>query len=289
VIEPRTTLFTEHSWDYGPDPFLLFFRHEVANAIGLERAFFEGRVQTRVAAHFELMEVTPRQPIAVEIPSSYRLPYMEERVIVDLRDNPMSPTRGGYFAMGMHEAIPIGERSWSYLRLTPDLRGYAPIGLGIVLAARFAIGTIQIWNAGKKLDEQSQKLGPQLYRLRGGGANSNRGFGAGQLGDGIDGGIRRWESSLELRIPLGKSLSLAAFGDMGDVHAGKSFRFDHLNTSAGGGLRYRTPIGPIRLDVGYRIRALARADGSKPTEDPQTNLGFIKFPGAINLTIGESF
>jgi outer membrane protein assembly factor BamA len=289
VIEPRTQLFTEHSWDYGPDPFLLFFRHELANAVGLERAFFQGRLQTRVAAHFELMEVAPRQPIAVEVPSSYRLPFMEERVVVDLRDDAVAPTLGGYFGMGLHEAIPIGERSWSYLRLTPDLRGYAPLGLGLVLAARFALGSLHIWEAGKKLDDESRRLGPQLYRLRGGGANSNRGFGAGQLGDGIEGGIRRWESSLELRIPLGKSLTLAAFGDMGDVHAGKSFRFSHLNTSAGGGLRYRTPIGPIRLDVGYRIRALARADGSKPSEDPQTNLGFVKFPGAIHLTIGESF
>ena len=289
VIEPRTQLFTEHTWDYGPDPFLLFFRHDVANAVGLERSFFEGRLSGRVAAHMELMEVTPRQPIATEIPSSYRLPYMEERITVDLRNDKTAPSKGGYFTTGIHEAIPVGERSWSYLRLTPDLRGYAPLGLGLVLAARFALGSIHIWEAGSKLDEQSQKLGPQLYRLRGGGANSNRGFGAGLLGDGIEGGIRRWEGSLELRIPLGKNLSIAGFGDMGDVHAGKSFRFSHLNTSAGGGIRYRTPIGPIRLDVGRQVLRAARADGSRPEDNPQTNLGFVKFPGAIHLTIGESF
>jgi translocation and assembly module TamA len=289
VIEARTQLFTESSWDYGPDPFLLFFRHDVANAIGLERGFFEGRLSGRVAVHMELMQVTPRQPIVEETPSSYRLPYIEERVTLDLRDDPVAPTKGGYFTTGLHEAIPVGERSWAYLRLTPDVRGYAPLGLGFVLAARFALGSMHIFSAGKKLDDESQELGPQLYRLRGGGANSNRGFGAGQLGDGIQGGIRRWEGSLELRIPLGKSLSLAGFGDLGDVHAGRSFRFAHLNTAFGGGMRYRTPIGPIRLDVGYRVRSLARAGGGKPETDPQTNLGFARFPGAIHLTIGESF
>jgi translocation and assembly module TamA len=314
VIEPRTSLFVESGWDYGPDPFLLFFRHDVANAIGLERAFFEGRIHGRVAAHGEVMQVTPRQPIGgVERPSSYRLPYLEQRVTVDLRDDGTMPSKGGYFALGLHEALPVGERSWAYLRLTPDVRGYAPLGLGFVLAARFALGSIHIFDAGDKLDQQSQELGPQTYRLRGGGANSNRGFGPGELGDGLRGGVRRWESSLELRIPLAKNFSLAAFADAGDVHGPRTcdedetpgedsddpchaagdrprpqFRFSHLNTAVGGGLRYRTIVGPIRLDVGYRPLKLQRADDSEPADDPSTSFG-LKFRGAIHLTIGESF
>jgi hypothetical protein len=81
------------------------------------------------------------------------------------------------------------------------------------------------------------------------------------------------------------------FGDVGDVNDNKSFRFGHLNTAVGGGMRYRTIVGPIRLDVGYRPRAIQRADGSRvPAEDePQeTNIG-KGFRGAIHLTIGESF
>src|SRR5262249_17253312 len=98
-----------------------------------------------------------------------------------------------------------------------------------------------------------------------------------------------WESSLELRIPLLKDFSIVGFADLGDVHAGQSFRFDHLNTAVGGGLRYRTIVGPIRFDVGYRPRKLQRADGSDPGPGPQPAPGFAKFDGAIHLTIGESF
>jgi len=158
-----------------------------------------------------------------------------------------------------------------------------------VLAARFAVGSLHILDASSDLDVQSQALGPQAYRLRGGGAQSNRGFGPGELGDGILGGIRRWESSLELRVPLTESFSLAAFTDVGDVHAAPSFRFGHLNTAVGGGMRYRTLIGPIRLDVGYRPSALQRTRGAAPDDAPSTDLRFVKFDGAVHLTIGESF
>jgi translocation and assembly module TamA len=290
ALEPRTRLVVESNWDYGPDPFLLFFRHDLTNAVGLERGFFNGRLSGRVATHFDLMDVAKRQPIVHNnVPSSYRLPFLEQTVSLDLRDDAAKPTKGGYLALGSHEAIPVGDQSWSYLRLTPDARGYVPLGLGLVLAARFALGSIHIFHAGNGLDPDSKRLGPQTYRLRGGGANSNRGFAPGQLGDGLSGGIRRWESSLELRVPLSKDFSVVAFGDAGDVHAGKSFRFNNLNTAVGGGLRYRTLIGPVRLDVGYRPPALARADGSKPSNDPTMNLGFTRFHGAVHLTIGEAF
>jgi outer membrane translocation and assembly module TamA len=291
VIDPRTRIFAEARWEWGPDPFLLFFRHDVGTAVGLERGFFGQRLIGRVALHQDILEVSPRQPIVPDdqVPSSYLLPFVEQRLSLDLRDNAQNPKLGAYFASTFHEGARIEKRSWTYLRLTPEARGYVPLGLGVVLAARFAVGAIFIRSASQSFSPSEKLLGPLNYRLRGGGAQSNRGFGPGQLGDGLEGGIRRWESALELRIPLNGSLSLAGFVDMGDVHAGKGFRFDHLNTAVGGGLRYRTIIGPVRLDVGYRPSGIQRADGSPPDNNPKTNLGFAKFAGAIHLTLGENF
>jgi outer membrane translocation and assembly module TamA len=291
IPEARTIFFTEANWDYGPDPFLLFFRHDFSSGVGLERGFFKQRLHVRGAIHQDIMQVSRRQPIIDEedIPSSYRLPYLEQRISLDLRDDAGNPTKGAYFRVSVHEAARLWEPSWNYVRVTPEARGYAPLGLGLVLAARFAVGSLHVFDASSKLDDDSKKLGPQSYRLRGGGAQSNRGFGPGQLGDGISGGSRRWESSLELRVPLTNSFSVAAFSDVGDVHAESTFRFRHLNTAVGGGVRYRTIIGPIRLDVGYRPDALQRTRGEAPEDTPQTNLRFVKFNGAIHLTIGESF
>jgi translocation and assembly module TamA len=226
------------------------------------------------------------------LPGSYYLPFVEAKATVDLRDDPANPTKGGYLSLSVHEALPIMPLSWSYTRIMPDVRGYVPLGLGLVLAARFAVGAIFIHSKDPKLDDEQERLGPQTYRLRGGGAQSNRGFLPGQLGDSLQGGIRSWEGSLELRIPLAENFSIVGFGDVGDVHgsltSSSHFRFKRPNTSFGGGLRYRTIVGPIRLDVAYRPQKLQRADGTSPEAD-EMNLAGLKFRGAIHLTIGEAF
>ncbi|MFT3921571.1 MAG: BamA/TamA family outer membrane protein [Myxococcales bacterium] len=305
VIEARTTLFVETSWDHGPDPFMLFFRDNVGLAVGLTRGFFEQRLNIRLAVHQDILHVdklkkqyvlkqeiqqaTPEELMDGSIiPKSYLLSFFEEQLTLDLRDDPVNPSKGAYFGFNMQEAVKIFDRSWNYVRLYPDARGYAPLGLGIVLAGRFALGSTHIFSFSPQLDTQSQQRGPVPYRLRGGGANSNRGFNPGQLGAGIDGGIRRWEASLELRVPLAKSFSIVFFSDMGDVNAAPRFRFDNMNTAVGAGLRYRTLIGPLRLDVGVRPKNL---QGHVPADEvpPPTNLGFMKFNGAIALTIGEAF
>lgn len=314
VIDARTNLFVETRWDNGPDPFLLFFRNDVGLAIGLERGFWRQRIQARVALHQDIMEVAKRQPLRDKIdemrgvnpeecgpdattpieeclderyliPSSYRLFFVEQRVTVDLRDDAVKPTTGGYFRVSVHEAARVWDPSWNYVRLLPEARGYAPIGLGMVLASRFALGSLHVLDRSDRLDLQSQVLGAGPYRLRGGGANSVRGFGPGELGVGRAGGIRRWEASLELRVPLSKDFYIVAFGDMGDVNNRENFRFKHLNTSLGGGLRYYTIIGPVRLDVAGRPDALQWESDSNYA----MNLGFTKFKGAVHLTIGESF
>lgn len=295
VIEARTTLFVETRWDVGPDPFQLFFRHEFGVALGLERGFFNQRLQMRVAMHQELMEVSKRQEIIdrADAPSSYRLPFLDQRITLDLRDDSGNPRRGAFFRVAVQEAARLWGPSWNYVRVTPEARGYVPLGLGMVLASRFAIGALYILDASSDLDAEAQALGPQAYRLRGGGAQSNRGFLPGRLGtgfegDALSGGVRRWEGSVELRIPLAESFSVALFTDVGDVNAETEFRFRNLNTSIGGGLRYRTIIGPIRFDVAGRPNGLQRIGGGEP-DDATMNLGFTKFRGAMHLTIGEAF
>lgn len=339
VIDARTNLFVETRWDNGPDPFMLFFRNDVGLAIGLERGFWRQRIQARVALHQDVMQVARGQPLRDKIdekrganapncgpdattpigdcvderyliPSSYRLFFVEQRVTLDLRDDAVKPTKGGYLRLSVHEAARVWDPSWNYVRLLPEARGYAPLGLGMILAGRFALGSLHVLDRSDRLDLQSQVLGAGPYRLRGGGANSVRGFGPGELGDGRAGGIRRWEASLELRIPLSKNFYIVAFGDMGDVYNGQKrlaprdtgrvdemgrpinvyeqdarFRFDHLNTSLGAGLRYYTIIGPVRLDVAGRPDALQW----KSDSNYAMNLGFTKFKGAVHLTIGESF
>lgn len=99
------------------------------------------------------------------------------------------------------------------------------------------------------------------------------------------GGFTLWEASLELRFPIAGPIEGVLFFDSSDV-APSVLRFrwrPHLST--GTGLRYATPIGPVRLDVGYRIPGM-QATTSPDEGTPKTIVGA---PIAVSLGIGEAF
>lgn len=292
-LEPRTTLFWENKWDYGPDPFLAFFRHDLSASVGLRRGFFEQRLQLSFGLQQDYFrpeqapEVTPEG--VPNVPSQYTLPMLIQSVQLDLLDDARQPSKGMHVGTSLQEGLHLGYGSWRYLRVLPNVSFYIPLPFKVVFATRFAIGYLHIFQTFGDLDEISAERGPQNYRFRGGGATSNRGFRAGTLGVGIEGGNRLWEASAELRIPLMSKLTMALFTDVGDisVHATSDdpqYRFDHPNTSVGFGIRYRTLVGPIRLDLGWRVPG-AQVIGGTPEE--QVELGAL--PSAFHLTIGEAF
>jgi hypothetical protein len=298
TFERRTKLVVSAGWDVGPDAYAAFDRHDVAVKVGLERPFWRHKLLGRLAVANDLFEITTKDPDKIEGYSSYRFPYLEQQVILDFRDDPARPRLGFYFSFLVQEAAKLGSYgSWNYVRMIPDARVYLPLPWSIVLAARFALGASFVWDASEKLtDEDSKRLGPQNYRLRGGGAGSNRGFLAGRLGASELGGTRRWEGSLELRVPIGGDFGFVLFGDVGDVSDTKgetevpgvsiplpTFQFRQLNLATGFGLRYFSVLGAIRLDAGWRIPGVQRIG----TSDDGVTLGVA--PSAVHFTIGEAF
>jgi outer membrane protein insertion porin family len=112
---------------------------------------------------------------------------------------------------------------------------------------------------------------PLPERFFGGGEASMRGFPMNQAGPrdpetGFPiGGNALLFHSTELRFPLiGDNISGVMFHDMGNVYSSLgsiSFRtrqngltdFDYMVHAAGFGIRYRTPLGPVRVDLAYSI------------------------------------
>ena len=63
------------------------------------------------------------------------------------------------------------------------------------------------------------------------------------------------EGSVELRHPITEKLGAAVFLDGGQVSLKSfDFPFDDLRYGAGFGVRYKSPVGPLRLDLGFPFR-----------------------------------
>jgi outer membrane protein insertion porin family len=83
--------------------------------------------------------------------------------------------------------------------------------------------------------------------------------------------------NVELRAPVWRDLGAAVFVDAGNVFRQASeFDLSRLRGASGFGLRYRSPIGPIRVDLGFKMDR--RMIGGRL--EPRT---------AIHFSIGQAF
>lgn len=194
--------------------------------------------------------------------------------------NNVLDARQGYVVNGHVEQA--GQWLWgdfNYWSFTLEGRHYLSIGHRAVLANRLRAGTIDATG-----DIESNVPFYKRYFL--GGASSLRGWGRFEVsplsGFGLSiGGHTMLEGSSEIRLPLWGKLGAVAFVDYGNVWP-DSWGFDlgDLRYAAGPGLRYLTPIGPARVDLGYQINPVAnlRVNG-----EPQRRRWRVHF------SIGQAF
>lgn len=201
------------------------------------------------------------------------LSYLEEAAIWDRRNNPLEPRHGYYASLSLQQGGgPLGG-NFTYLRFLPEVRGYFTVGEdedgsgGFTLASRVRFGEL-LPSSGNPDDSAV------VTRFYSGGAFSMRGFNEQRLspllltsqpataanptptlftlpigGDGL------FEGSIEARYAITDHLILALFMDVGQVTRGtfEVSTFAHMMFAVGAGLRYRTPIGPIRVDFARRL------------------------------------
>ena len=311
-IEARTNLRLAVRYDLGLDLRDVFFRHQVDTGLYLERFFWRQRIFISLGlpaftwykvpgseVNLRLADQVER-PELPDLPRSYFLLRLEQVAWLDLRDDPVRPHGGFYFQLNLQEAGYLTGNSvlssWDYIRVQPDVRAYIPLPRGITIAGRFLVGAMFITGINDPdLDEISQELGPRTERFYGGGASGNRGYLANRLGSGREGGVRRWLAQLELRVPVTANFGMVFFGDAGDVNREPKLNFDNPQLSVGFGFRYFTIIGPIRVDLGFRVPSLqttgqSERAGRVAADDTDVNFfSLVQWPGAIHVSIGEAF
>lgn len=185
--------------------------------------------------------------------------YAEAGISHDGTDSLFRPTRGSTVNLAHQVGLPFLGGEYGYQRTTLLVTRYVEVREGWILAGKILPGVI--FGYGGENDRV-----PLFQRLFAGGASSVRGYERRQLGPKDDpasfgqerdpepvGGRALFETSLELRFPLRGNLTGAAFVDAGNVWSHPDeMSFGDLKYTPGAGVRYATPVGPIRLDVARR-------------------------------------
>jgi len=195
-------------------------------------------------------------------------------------DNVLNAHRGYQLAFHAEQAGRLVPGTFNYYAASIDGRHYLPlIGESVVLASRLQLGNIRPFG-------QDQVNVPFAKKYFLGGATSIRGWGRYEVsplsGSGLPiGGDSMLAFSEEIRAALRGKLGGVLFLDGGNVWADSGgFSLGDLRYAIGPGLRYATPIGPIRFDVGYQINPI---DGLLVNGAPQRRRWRLHF------SIGQAY
>jgi outer membrane protein insertion porin family len=185
----------------------------------------------------------------------------------DSRDSTVAPTKGGNVSL-LAEFAGLGGDS-TFFRTLASAAYFQPIWLGHILSGRVEGGYGVDWTGGEL---------PLFERFYLGGPNTIRGFKFRRVSPTDDAGVRiggdiQLLGNIEYIVPLPLNIRLAGFFDTGNVY-GFGVKFDptDLRYAAGGGVRWLSPFGPIRLDYGVNL-------------DRRTGEDF----GAFHFSVGSPF
>jgi outer membrane protein assembly complex protein YaeT len=170
--------------------------------------------------------------------------------------NNLLDARQGYVAsIHLEQAGRWLAGSYDYYELTTEGRLYRSIGNRVVAAAQVRLGSIDA------LGDPDRKV-PFFKRYFLGGATNLRGWGRFEVaplsGRGLPiGGHSFMNFSTEVRASVWRSLGAVIFLDGGNVWSNRwDFNLNDMRYDVGPGLRYQTPIGPIRADIGFQLNPI---------------------------------
>lgn len=242
---------------------------------------------------FEFRFVNTTEP---SLPGKYQTHLLTAILDQDLRDSFFDPTEGhNYRAVVDYAGGFLGGKN-EFLRTTAGASWYIPLRRESVAAFRVRGGLITPLGdplAGDLGDSLQVARVPFEDRYRAGGGTTVRGYREESLGRRVDeqpiGGLVLFVGNVEVRFPIFWNFQGAFFMDAGNVWSDPSEwklkRFqeglqngDHsplaVAYSLGVGIRFKTPVGPLRLDYGFKI-----GRDPAPGESPE----------AIHVSLGQAF
>ncbi len=176
---------------------------------------------------------------------------IEAAIVHDTRDSTFDPSRGSVNTLSVFYAGIGGDEY--YVKTVAESSWYFPVVWKLVFHPRLEVGYIANLN---------DKNLPIYARFFAGGLNSLRGFKPSSVGP-IDpvtgeylGGDKEILLNLELIFPLFEDIKMkgVVFFDAGNVWGeDEDWNFGDLRYSIGAGIRWISPLGPIRVEWGYNL------------------------------------
>ena len=188
---------------------------------------------------------------AIQLQDQYLIATLTGTLDWDRRDNRLNPTRGFRNFLTVAPAYNF-EQEGTFATFKDDFSIYQAIDADrrFVLAGRVQGGVITV--------DDIRTVAP-YRRLYAGGPSTVRGYAFQSLapknrnGD-IIGGKSMFAATAEVRYRVSPAIGLAAFVDAGNAFDTYHPQFDDLKVGVGAGVRYLTPVGPLRVDLAFPLQ-----------------------------------
>ncbi|MEX2273808.1 MAG: BamA/TamA family outer membrane protein [Vicinamibacterales bacterium] len=216
-------------------------------------------------------------------PRTGRAEGLLSAITVDINRNTtenLLDARRGYVLSAHLEQAGLGG-DYKYLETTAEGRHYWNLNERAVLASRLRVAALG------GTDNPDADI-PFFKRYFLGGAQSLRGWGRFEVspltGEGHPiGGFTSLEAMVEVRFPVTTNIGGVLFGDGGNVWPGRyDFNPADMKYDIGAGVRYRTPVGPLRFDVAWQ---LTKIEGLVIEGDPKNNNRRWR----LHFSVGQAF
>ena len=212
-------------------------------------------------------ELTPEDSGRVLISS------LTPAVVWDLRDNIFDPRRGSVHGITVKEAMSLLGSKADFTKATVQTTWFFPVKKLAVLALSA--------RAGRAWPHKDTPEVPIHERFYLGGGTTVRGYPQDSIGPPGDeatsskiptGGTSMVQLNAEVRFGSAEGFGVVLFSDAGNVWVNERILFNGLRSSYGAGIRYHTPVGPLRIDYGQKIHRLSG-----------------ETPGELHFNIGHAF
>lgn len=221
-------------------------------SVGFEKKLFENFKLELLyeGSHTKTSNVLPEVIISDQDVGKLFTSGFKGSVIYDTRDNPFDPKKGWLAGISSKVNLDVVGSEINFNRTSFYINRYNEILNNLVLAISLRGGWIWLFGDTKDI--------PISERFFLGGRQTVRGYIQNTLGPKNNnqptGGNAFLMGNVEIRSSLGKNFFLVNFLDFGQVwQRVGDMNITDLKYTTGIGLRYRTPIGPIRIDYGYKL------------------------------------